>query len=93
MKNVPDAPLAWLRSATLARRMAQPARAATDIAEALKRAPDDAEVQLEAGNIAALTGDRPRTTEHWSEAARLQPEGAAGRAARAALAQFTAGTP
>lgn len=93
LKNVPDDPLSWLLSATLARRMGQPARAATDIAEALKRAPDDAAVQLEAGNLAALAGDRPRATEHWSEAARLQPDGEAGRAAKAALAQFTAGTP
>lgn len=84
----PADPLAWLLSATLARRMGQPARAATDIAEALKRAPDDASVQLEAGNIAALAGDRERAKERWTEAARLQPEGDAGRAAKTALAQF-----
>lgn len=85
---VPTDPLAWLLSATLARRMGQPARAAKDIAEALKRAPDDAAVQLEAGNIAALAGDAERAKERWGDAARLQPDGDAGRAAKAVLAQF-----
>lgn len=88
LASVPDHPLAWLLSATLARRMGQPRRAATDIAEALKRAPEDAAVQLEAGNIAALAGDRAKARERWAEAARLQPDGATGRAAKAALAQF-----
>ena len=46
-----DDPLAWLLSATLARRMDDLPRAKTDIAEALRRSPDDASVQLEAGNI------------------------------------------
>ncbi len=88
---VPADPLAWLLSATLARRMGQPGRAATDIAEALKRAPDDAAVQLEAGNIAATAGNADLAKERWADAARLQPDGGAGRAAAAALAQF--GTP
>ena len=52
-----DDPLAWLLSATLARRMNDLPRAQKDIAEALRRASDDASVQLEAGNIAALAGD------------------------------------
>ena len=85
---VPDDPLAWLLSATLARRMGQPARAAKDIAEALKRAPDDAAVQLEAGNIAARAGNTEQAKERWGDALRLQPDGDAGRAAKAALAQF-----
>ncbi|WP_425228515.1 tetratricopeptide repeat protein [Sphingomonas sp.] len=85
---VPTDPLAWLLSATLARRMGQPPRAATDIAEALRLAPDDAAVQLEAGNIAALAGDEPRARERWGEAARLQPAGPSGRAAAQALTQF-----
>ena len=91
LATVPDDPLAWLLSATLARRMGDPRRAATDIAEALKRSPDDAAVQLEAGNIAAGAGNADQAKERWGEAARLQPDGDAGRAARAALAQF--GTP
>ena len=96
--NAREDPLAWLLSATLARRMADPRRAATDIAEALRRAPDDAAVQLEAGNIAAGAGDAAKAKERWAEAARLQPAGPSGRAAAKALSQFEpapagAGTP
>jgi tetratricopeptide (TPR) repeat protein len=85
---VPNDPLAWLLSATLARRTGQPQRAATDIARALQLAPDDAAVQLEAGNIAARAGNEPQARERWGEAARLQPDGPSGRVATAALAQF-----
>jgi hypothetical protein len=88
LASAPEQPLSWLLSATLARRMGQPQRAATDIAEALKRAPEDAAVQLEAGNIAALAGNRVAARERWTEAARLQPDGDTGRAAKAALAQL-----
>src|SRR3569623_1684187 len=49
----PKDPLAWLRSATLARRMSDLPRAQGDIARALALSADDASVQLEAGNIAA----------------------------------------
>lgn len=87
---VPGDPLVWLLSATLARRSADPARAAKDIAEALRIAPDDAAVQLEAGNIAAVAGDETRAKERWGESARLQPTGPSGLAAKAALAQFEA---
>ena len=85
---VPDDPLAWLLSATLARRMGDPKRAGADISEALKRSPDDAAVQLEAGNIAAKGGNADLAKERWETAARLQPDGPSGRAATAALAQF-----
>lgn len=91
LASAPAEPLGWLLSATLARRMGQPRRAATDIAEALKRAPEDAAVLLEAGNVAALEGKPELAKERWTEAARVQPDGDAGKAAVAALAQF--GTP
>lgn len=91
---VPTDPLAWLLSATLARRSADPPRAAKDIAEALRLAPDDAAVQLEAGNIAAVAGDEVKARERWTDAARLQPDGPSGAAAKAALVQFAGtGTP
>jgi tetratricopeptide (TPR) repeat protein len=97
LAKVPADPLAWLLSATLARRAADQPRAAKDIAEALRLAPDDAAVQLEAGNIAALAGDEAGAKARWGDAARLQPDGPSGRAAKAALAQFGiaagAGTP
>ena len=88
LANAADDPLAWLLSATLARRMANPVRAKTDIGEALKRSPDDASVQLEAGNIAATAGDEAGARAAWAEAARLAPSSAEGRNALAALRQF-----
>ena len=88
LKTAGDDPLAWLLSATLARRAGDLARARTDIAEAVKRAADDASVQLEAGNIAALGQDEAGARRAWSEAARLAPSTDAGRNAAAALKQF-----
>lgn len=81
-------PLAWLLSATLARRQGDLPRAHKDIGEALDRAADDANVQLEAGNIALLQNDHEVTKASWSAAVRLAPGQPAGVAARAALAQF-----
>ena len=81
-------PLAWLLSATLARRMDDLARAKKDIDEAMRRSGDDASVQLEAGNIAALSGDEAGAKTAWKRAAAIAPDAPAGRSARAALAQF-----
>ncbi|MDO7844497.1 hypothetical protein Q5H94_19360 [Sphingomonas sp. CA1-15] len=83
-----DDPLAWLLSATLARRGGDLPRAKADIAEALKRSSDDAAVQLEAGNIAASAGDEAGAKNAWDKAANLQPGSDANRAARTALLQF-----
>ena len=84
----PKDPLAWLLSATLARRMNDLARAQTDITQALKLAPDDASVQLEAGNIAALAGNADDARTAWQAAVKLAPGTAIADNARAALAQF-----
>ena len=81
-------PLAWLLSATLARRMKDVPRAQKDIAEAIHRAGDDASVQLEAGNIAALAGDEAGAKAAWNRAVAIKPDGVAGRNARNALKQF-----
>jgi tetratricopeptide (TPR) repeat protein len=86
-----DDPLAWLLSATLARRQGDLSRARLDIAQALARSADDASVQLEAGNIAAAAGNEAGARSAWAEAARLAPDAPAGRSAAAALAQFGAG--
>ncbi|WP_298669263.1 tetratricopeptide repeat protein [uncultured Sphingomonas sp.] len=83
-----DDPLAWLLSATLARRTGDLPRARADIAAALKRSPDDAQVQLEAGNIAALSGDEAGAKAAWRAAQRIAPNALAGVAAAKALAQF-----
>ncbi|MES2057108.1 MAG: hypothetical protein V4564_14340 [Pseudomonadota bacterium] len=81
-------PLAWLLSATLARRMDDLPRAKKDIAEALKLSGEDASVQFEAGNIAALAGDEAGAKAAWNQAVAIAPQGDAGIAAKAALMQF-----
>ncbi len=83
-------PLAWLLSATLARRQGDLPRARTDIAEALKRAADDAQVQLEAGNIAASGGDEAGARAAWGQVLTLAPGSPTAESARKALAQFGA---
>ncbi|ATY33926.1 tetratricopeptide repeat protein [Sphingomonas psychrotolerans] len=83
-------PLAWLLSATLARRQGDLPRAKTDIAEALRRAADDPQVQLEAGNIAASGGDEAGARTAWARVVELAPGSPIAEAARKALAQFGA---
>jgi len=92
-KDAADDPLAWLLSATLARRMGDLPRAKLDIAQALRRSADDASVQLEAGNIAAAAGEAERAQAAWKEAARLAPDAPAGRSAANALTQFAGDSP
>lgn len=88
-----DDPLAWLLSATLARRMHDLPRAEHDIAETLRRAGDDVSAQYEAGNIAAMAGDEARAKAAWTRAAQLRPDSDAGRAAMASLRQFDTSAP
>lgn len=83
-------PLAWLLSATLARRTGDLARADKDIARALAMSADDAQVRLEAGNIAAAKGDEAIARSQWNAAIVNAPESDAARSARAALTQFAA---
>ena len=90
LKNVPADPLAWLLSATLARRMNDAPRAQTDIAEAAERSPDDASVALEAGSIAMMTGRTDAARTAWDAATRLQPGSPAAKAALAQLEQLSA---
>lgn len=87
---VPADPLAWLLSATLARRSGDLARAAADIKEAAKRSPDDASVALEAGNIAILSGSDAAAKAAWEAAVALSPASDAGKAAAASLTQLRA---
>jgi tetratricopeptide (TPR) repeat protein len=93
LKLVPEDPLAWLLSATLARREGDLTRASTDIAEAGKRAPDDASVALEAGNIAILSGADDAARTAWEAAVRTAPETPAGKAAADNLKQLAAKPP
>lgn len=83
-------PLAWLLSATLARRSKDMPRAHTDIAQALALGGDDSAVQLEAGNIAAVSGDANGARAAWQQAATLHPDTPAAKTAKVLLAQFDA---
>jgi Tfp pilus assembly protein PilF len=93
LKLVPADPLAWLLSATLARRMEDLPRATADISEASRLSPDDAQVALEAGNIAVLNGAPIAAHAAWSAAVKNAPSSPAGKAAAEALKQFEAPTP
>ena len=88
IKLVPEDPLAWLLSATLARRSGDLERAGTDIGEAVKRAPDDPQVALEAGNIALMQGSETAARMAWAGAVKLAPQSVAGKAAAEALKQL-----
>lgn len=92
LEHAKDDPLAWLLSATLARRTGDLARAKTDIAQALERSADDASVQLEAGNIAAVQGDAAGARAAWTQVSRLSPGSPQARAAEEALAALGAST-
>lgn len=85
---VPEDPLAWLLSATLARRTNDLERAQKDIAEATKRSPDDASVALEAGNIAIRVGSPDAARVAWQGAIANQPGSDAAKAAADALKQL-----
>jgi len=89
LTEVPADPLAWLLSATLARREGDMPRAKKDIAEALRLGGDDSDVQLEAGNIAAKSGDAANARTAWQQAVDLRPDSPSGKAAAAALQQFS----
>ena len=88
LEHVPEDPLGWLLSATLARRMGDTKRAKKDIDEALRRSPDDASVQLEAGNVAVVMGDENSARAAWTRVIELAPGSRQADAARAALGQF-----
>lgn len=81
-------PLAWLLSATLARRQNDLERARHDIAEAKKRAPGDSSVALEEGNIAMLSGDEAGAKAAWQRVLTLAPDGEQGKAARESLGRL-----
>lgn len=93
LEDTPKDPLAWLLSATLARRMNDLPRARGDIDRALAMSADDASVQLEAGNIAALQGDEASAKAAWTKAVKLAPASPMGQSASAALAQFNTPAP
>lgn len=85
LKLVPEDPLAWLLSASLARRMNALDRAQADIDHAAKLSPDDASVALEAGRIALAAGAPDAARVAFEGAVRNQPGSEAAKAAQAEL--------
>lgn len=84
----PQDPLAWLLSATLARRMDDLPLAQRHIAEAVRLADDDAAVALEQGVIAALSGDGRAASAAFVRARTLAPGTPLADTASAYLAQL-----
>ena len=80
-----DVPFGWLLKATLARRMGDFKTAEAAILVAAQREPDSADVQFEAGNIAAAQGNDQLARTAWLAAARADPDSTAGIAANKAL--------
>lgn len=90
LQQVPQDPLAWLLSATLARRVGEMKLAQAHIARAVQLSPDDASVALEEGNIAMLTNHEDVARSAWQRAVRIAGESAAGKAAADNLSRLAA---
>ena len=86
LKLVPADPFAWYLSSALALREERLARAKEDIAKAVSLAADDADILLQAGTVAGVTGEVVAAQSFYERAARLAPDSPAGKAAKAALA-------
>ena len=86
VKLDPASPYGWLLRATLARRDGDLKAAEASILEAGNRAPDDADVALEAGNIAVARGNLVLARQAWTAAAAAAPGSPAAAAAAQALA-------
>lgn len=91
--HAPQDPLAWLLSATLARRSGEMSLAQAHIARAVQLSPDDASVALEEGNIAVLTAHEDIARSAWQRAIRLAPDSPAGRAAADNLSRLATAAP
>ena len=87
---VPQDPLAWLLSATLARRTDRLEQAASDIALAVALAPEEPSVLLEQGNIAALSGQDDAARASWQKVLSGAPGSPQADAATAQLAALAA---
>lgn len=83
---VPEDPLGWLLSATLARRMGDLVLAKSDIAVAAKLAITDPAIALEAGNIAYQAGDVVNAKINWQQAVKFGPDSPSAKAATRYLA-------
>jgi tetratricopeptide (TPR) repeat protein len=93
LKLVPADPFGWYLSSALALREKDLARAKEAVEKAISLAPDDADVLLQAGNVAGVSGDAEGAVAYYARAAKAQPGSAAGKAAQAALAANAASAP
>jgi len=82
-----QSPLAWLLSATLARRLGKLDEAQANIATAAALSPDYPEIGLEAGVIAMLAGRQDAAEASWRSVIELAPDSEAAARARSYLAQ------
>ncbi len=89
----PDNGLAWLLSATLARRGGKLEDAQNYIVTAAALAPSEASVALEAGNIAAAAGALTIAKEQWQQVVRIAPQSPQASTAAQLLAQLEAQQP
>src|SRR5690606_39643009 len=82
--------LAWLLSATLARRLGKLDEAQAHISTAAALSPDYPEVGLEAGVIAMLQGREDAAEASWRSVLAVEPDSDAAATARDYLAQLAA---
>lgn len=85
LELVPADPFGWYISSALALKEQRLARAQDDIAEAVRLAPDDANLLLHAGNVAGISGEVEAAKGLYARAIRAAPGSEAARAAEAAL--------
>lgn len=86
-------PFLWYFSAALAIREGDGATAKASIGRALVIEPADPLILFEAGHVAQFTGDLAAARDYWTRASAADPNGAAGKAARDALAMLAAPQP
>lgn len=84
--TISDDPFLWYFSAALAIREGNAPVAKSSIDKALALAPADPLILFEAGHVAKYTGDDVGARHYWQRAVERDPSGAAGKAARDALA-------
>lgn len=84
----PEKGEAWLLKATLLRRLERLEEAQTAIERAVELIPTDAQVGLEAGVIAVLSGRDEAARQSWQSVIDTQPDSLAAQAAKDYLAQL-----
>jgi tetratricopeptide (TPR) repeat protein len=86
LELVPADPFGWYLSSALALKEENMPLARDHIARAMQLAPDDADVLLQAGTVAGLSGEVEAARLFYEKAAKRAPDSPAGKAAAQALA-------